>query len=166
MDRMSHKYRAWTGCKSRRPAEDLLLNRSRGVEIACDFACRENIGGKSNFCVLLFADKRTWLPGIGQRGAAGYRQTYLCASMRRKNFPRDNTPVPRRTPFWSKPQKGAKALWLPGARRLRPTASRNGAELVGGKSVFPHAAEGGGHVFPLTPAAGGYFQRGPDRFGR
>ena len=165
---MSHKYRTWTGRKSRRPAGDLLLNRSRGVEIACDFACRENIGGKSNFCVLLFADKRTWLPGIGQRGAARYRQTYLCASMRRKNFPRDNTPVPRRTPLLAKARKDKRcavtggdvsrdarnsnrnrqqavpvAFWLPGARRLRPTASRNGAELVGGKSVFPHAAAGG-----------------------
>jgi len=105
---MSHKYRAWTERKSRRPAEDLLLNRSRGVEIACDFACREYISGKSVFCTLFHARKSVWPPGIGQRGAAGYRQTYLCASMRRKDFPHDNTRVPRRTPLLAKAPKRSK----------------------------------------------------------
>ena len=82
-------------------------------------------------------------------------------SMRRKNFPHDNTPVPRRTPFWSKPQKGAKALWLPGARRLRPTASRNGAELVGGKICFSSCGGGREMSFPLTPAAAESRRRPP-----
>ena len=122
MDRMSHKYRAWTERKSRRPAEDLLLNRSRGVEIACDFACREYISGKSVFCTLFHARKSVWPPGIGQRGAAGYRQTYLCASMRRKDFPHDNTRVPRRTPFWPKPEKIKGALLREGTfRAMRET---------------------------------------------
>ena len=119
---MSHKYRAWTERKSRRPAEDLLLNRSRGVEIACDFACREYISGKSVFCTLFHARKSVWPPGIGQRGAAGYRQTYLCASMRRKDFPHDNTRVPRRTPFWPKPEKIKGALLREGTfRAVRET---------------------------------------------
>ena len=147
---MSHKYRTWTGRKSRRPAEDLLLNRSRGVEIACDFACRENIGGKSNFCVLLFADKRTWLPGIGQRGAAGYRQTYLCASMRRKNFPRDNTPVPCRTPFWSKPEKIRGALLREGTFRVMretPTGTASRRFLLRFGSPAPDWL--GGNLFLL-----------------
>ena len=58
--------------RTRKPeaSRRFAAHANRGVEIACDFVCRENTSGKSNFCVLLFADKRTWLPGIGQKGAA------------------------------------------------------------------------------------------------
>ena len=57
--------------RTRKPeaSRRFAVHANRGVEIACDFVCRENTSGKSNFCVLLFADKRTWLPGIRQKGA-------------------------------------------------------------------------------------------------
>ena len=62
-----------SGTKVRgRPAGGLLLRLSRGVEIAHgNFACRKMASGKSNFCILLFAYKSMWLPGIRQKGAAG-----------------------------------------------------------------------------------------------
>ena len=170
---MSHKYRTWTGRKSRRPAEDLLLNRSRGVEIACDFACREYISGKSVFCTLFHARKSVWPPGIGQRGAAGYRQTYLCASMRRKDFPHDNTRVPRRTPFWPKPEKIKGALLREGtfrAMRETPTGTASWRFLLRFGSPAPDwvgeicfSSCGGGREmsFPLTPAVGAHFRHRP-----
>ena len=47
-----------------------MLTPSRGVEIAHgNFACCEMASGKSNFCILLFAYKSMWPPGIGQKGA-------------------------------------------------------------------------------------------------
>ena len=49
-----------------------------------------------------------------------HRQTYLCARMRRNNFPHENTRVPRRSAFWPKPQKAPKALFM-----LPPAASTN-----------------------------------------
>ena len=70
---MSHKYRAAIGHESRRPASrGIWLKLNRGVEIARgNFTCREMASGKSNFCILLFAYKSMWLPGIRQKGAAG-----------------------------------------------------------------------------------------------
>ena len=58
--------------------------------------------------------------GIRQKGAAGGRQTYFCARLRRNNFPHDNTRVPRRSAFWPKPQKAPKTLFP-----LHPAASTN-----------------------------------------
>ena len=138
--------------RTRKPeaSRRFAVHANRGVEIACDFVCRENTSGKSNFCVLLFADKRTWLPGIGQRGAAGYRQTYLCASMRRKNFPRDNTPVPCRTPFWSKPEKIRGALLREGTFRVMretPTGTASRRFLLRFGSPAPDWL--GGNLFLL-----------------
>ena len=52
-----------------------------------------------------------------------HRQTYLCARMRRNNFPHDNTRVPRRSAFWPKPQKAPKALFAPAPGGFRLTVS-------------------------------------------
>ena len=54
---------------SGRPTGGYLFDLNRGVEmIGRSFRLPREHKGGSNFCVLLFADKRTWLPGIGQRG--------------------------------------------------------------------------------------------------
>ena len=63
--------------------------------------------------------------GIRQKGAAGGRQTYFCARLRRNNFPHNNTRVPRRSAFWPKPQKAPKALFNPPAPK-RATLLREG----------------------------------------
>ena len=58
----------------------------------------------------------------GKREPPANRQTYLCARMRRNNFPHENTRVPRRSAFWPKPQKAAKALFdlpAPSEKRRR-----------------------------------------------
>ena len=63
--------------------------------------------------------------GSGKRMLPAYRQTYLCARMRRNNFPHENTRVPRRSAFWPKPQKAPKALFNPPAPK-RATLLREG----------------------------------------
>ena len=60
--------------------------------------------------------------------------------MRRSHVQHNTARVPRRTPFWPKPQKGAKTLLFPGAKRATPYGVPDGAEPVEGKFVSPHVA--------------------------
>ena len=120
---MSHKYRAAIGRESPRPASRGIWRKlNRGVEIADRLfrLPREHRRDNSAFCRLLCANKRRWLPGIRQKGAAANRQTNFCTSMRRNNLPHNNTRVPRRSAFWPKPQKAPKTLFP-----LHPAASTN-----------------------------------------
>ena len=142
---MSHKYRAAIGRESPRPASRGIWRKlNRGVEIADRLfrLPREHRRDNSAFCRLLCANKRRWLPGIRQKGAAANRQTNFCTNMRRNNLPHNNTRVPRRSAFWPKPQKAPKALFNPRHQAKMPEAFFDGADSVGRKSVSPHAGEG------------------------
>ncbi|MBS5480128.1 MAG: hypothetical protein KHX46_03200, partial [Clostridiales bacterium] len=68
---------------------------------------------------------------------------------------------PRRTPFWPKPQKGAKTLLFPGAKRATPYGVPDGAEPVGENTVLLIQIDGGRRIFTLSPVAGTYFRRRP-----
>ena len=150
---MPHKYRAAIGRESLRPAEVLLLSLSRGVEIADgQFRLpREHRRDNSAFCRLLCANKRRWLPGIRQKGAAANRQTNFCASMRRNNFPHENTRVPRRSAFWPKPQKAPKTLFNPPAPGgFRLMASPTVPIRLGESPFLLMRVKGGRQAYTLT----------------
>ena len=90
-----------------------------------------------------------------QKGLAAWHQAkdscrligrHTCtASMRRSHVQHDTARVPRRTPFWPKPQKGAKALFPghPAASMNEPARSSPGAT---GCRQKRHVAN------PFTPA--------------
>ena len=90
--------------------------------------------------------------GIRQKGAAGGRQTYFCARLRRNNFPHDNTRVPRRSAFWPKPQKAPKTLFNPPA----PNGRR-----CHGRGCFAHRAK-----LPQKAPCGAFCQRVEKLVGR
>ena len=112
---MSHKYRAAIGRESSRPASRGITTQLEPRRISRDPSSR-----KSNFCILLFAYKSMWLPGIRQEDAADSSAAKPFPSMRRSHVQHNTARVPRRTPFWPKPQKGAKALFP-----VHPAASIN-----------------------------------------
>ena len=64
-------------------------------------------------------------------------------------------------PFWPKPQKGAKTLLFPGAKRATPYGVPDGAELVEENTVLLMQIDGGRCIFTLSPVAGTYFRRRP-----
>ena len=142
---MSHKYRATIGRESPRPASRGIIAypkpRRRNCRRAISLAATKQVGQKrflrekSRFCGepqnaghpfgrqgISSSVNAAGIPvgclGSGKRMLPAYRQTYLCARMRRNNFPHENTRVPRRSAFWPKPQKAPKTLF-PSVRRPR-----------------------------------------------
>ena len=113
--------------RTRKPeaSRRFAAHANRGVEIACDFVCRENTSGKSNFCVLLFADKRTWLPGIGQRGccrlSADIFSQILGVVWPRGQNQRPFVQAAAATTFFRR-EKGGKTRCSPAPNGLRLTA--------------------------------------------
>ena len=112
---MPHKYRAAIGRESLRPAEVLLLSLSRGVEIADgQFRLPRDGKRKKQFLHTFVCLQKYVAAGHSTKKVLpAHRQTYFRASMRRNNFPDNNTRVPRRSAFWPKPLKGAKTLFNP-----------------------------------------------------
>ena len=154
---MSHKYRAAIGRESPRPASRGIWRKlNRGVEIADRLfrLPREHRRDNSAFCRLLCANKRRWLPGIRQKGAAANRQTNFCTSMRRNNLPHNNTRVPRRSAFWPKPQKAPKTLFnLPAPGGFRLMASPKVPNQLGESPFLLIRLECARLRCTLTPAA-------------
>ena len=136
---MSHKYRAAIGRESSRPASRGITTQLEPRRISRDHSSRKSnfCGKNSGFAAcrempaflysrqgisspanaegipehFLCAYKRGWLPGIRQEDAADSSAAKPFPSMRRSHVQHNTARVPRRTPFWPKPQKGAKALF-------------------------------------------------------
>ena len=95
-----------------------------------------------------------------QKGLAAWHQAkdscrligrHTCtASLRRSHVQHDNARVPRRTPFWPKPQKGAKALFP-----VHPAASMNEPPAPTGSDRLPPKAACCKPVHARSPAASG-----------
>ena len=104
----------------------LLLSLSRGVEIADgQFRLPRDGKRKKQFLHTFVCLQKYVAAGHSTKKVLpAHRQTYFRASMRRNNFPDNNTRVPRRSAFWPKPQKAPKALLFPGTKRT--TLSREG----------------------------------------
>ena len=144
---MSHKYRAAIGRESPRPA-------SRGITTQLEprRVSRDPSGGKSNFCILLFAYKSMWLPGIRQKGAAGLSADtparQACGAAKpfpslRRVWPQTGWCIPlhegvRPLPFFGvkKAAKHAVPRRQTGCALRRPRRRRTG----GAKLLPPHAA--------------------------
>ena len=105
-------------CACRYRARELPLKSSRGVEIAAgQFRLPREKREESNFCVLLFAYKRTWLPGKRQKAAVNGSADKLLLKYAAQCFQYPIARMPRRSAFWPKPQKAPKTLLFPGAKR-------------------------------------------------
>ena len=145
---MSHKYRVSIGSESPRPASRGITTQLEPRRISRDHSSRKSnfCGKNSGFAArrempaflysrqgisspanaegipehFLCAYKRGWLPGIRQEDAADSSVAKPFPSMRRSHVQHNTARVPRRTPFWPKPQKGAKTLFP-----VHPAASIN-----------------------------------------
>ena len=113
---MFYNTRAWIGHESERPASRWIFAR---------FEPRHDSRA------LISRKRRFFAPFVRvQKGLAAWHQAkgrcrligrHTCtASMRRSHVQHNTARVPRRTPFWPKPQKGAKALFP-----VHPAASIN-----------------------------------------
>ena len=111
---------------SGRPTGGYLFDLNRGVEmIGRSFRLPREHKGGSNFCVLLFADKRTWLPGIGQRGccrlSADIFSQILGVVWPRGQNQRPCVQAAAATTFFRR-EKGGKTRCSPAPNGLRLTA--------------------------------------------
>ena len=186
---MSHKYRAAIGRESPRPASRRFTHQLEPRCASRAPSCRKSnfCGKNSGFAAcrempaflysrqgisspanaegipehFLCAYKRGWLPGIRQEDAADSSVAKPFPSMRRSHVQHNTARVPRRTPFWPKPQKGAKTLLFPGAKRATPYGVPDGAEPVGGNTVLLMQIDGGRRIFTSSPVTGTYFRRRP-----
>ena len=66
---------------------------------------------KAFFAYFFTLEKVGGLPGIRQEDTVNGLAAKPFPSMRRSHVQHDTARVPRRTPFWPKPQKGAKTLF-------------------------------------------------------
>ena len=136
---MSHKYRVSIGRESSRPA-------SRGITTQLEPRRRNRL--RFRLPRPHKQRKRFFAPFVRlQKGLAAWHQAKgrcrligrhtRTASMRRSHVQHNTARVPRRTPFWPKPQKGAKALFPvhpaasinepPAPHRARQVAAKGGS---------------------------------------
>ena len=107
---MSHKYRVSIGCESpsRGITRQLEPRRRNRLRFRLPRPLKQR---KRFFAPFVRVQKGLACRVSGKGQLPAYRQTYFGASMRRSHVQHDTARVPRRTPFWPKPQKGAKALF-------------------------------------------------------